>query len=375
MCARPSSDALVELRAATLSEPSISVILPNYNHAQYITRAIVALAEQRPPPFEILVIDDASNDNSRKIIEALAGRFPIVSLINNTVNRGVAIRSQQGFEAAQQEYVYFAASDDAVLPGFFRLALDCLKQFPQAGLFCGEAILIDGEFGRVIGKRPVVRPRLRCGYITPERTHGLLARSDNWILTGSAIIRRTALVEAGKFHSQLGSFADGFLTRKIALSHGFCFAPEVVSVWRIFPKGVSRSAALTEEKANRVLTRIPQYIQNDPVFPDWYADKFRDRWRFAAARLALKANPIHRDVLLTIGARRPRDAHLIELIMNLPIPTALKRFCVLCWLAIRFRPTAFGQLAINSFLRAFERRSWTARRLSAYLGDSARETH
>ena len=206
-------------------EPSLSVILPNYNHARYITRAIIALAEQDCPPTEILVLDDASTDNSREVVEALAGRFPIVSLIANTENKGVAFRSQQGLEAARGQYIYFAASDDLVLPGFFRVALNALKQFPQAGLFCGETILLDGESERIIGRRPSVRPRFTRGQITPERTSRLLAYSDNWIVTGSAILKRSAVLEAGGFNLRLGSFADGFMVRKIALTYGFCFAP------------------------------------------------------------------------------------------------------------------------------------------------------
>jgi glycosyltransferase involved in cell wall biosynthesis len=352
--------------------PSLSVILPNYNHAHYIARAIEALAEQQPAPSEILVIDDASSDNSRDVIEAAAALLPTVSLIANAENKGVAVRSQQGLEAARGRYVYFAASDDLVLPGFFRLALDCLERIPQAGLCCGEAILIDGDTGSVMGVRPGVRPLLTCGYLSPEQTRRLLARSDNWILTGSAVLRRAALVEAGRFNPRLGSFADGFLVRKIALRHGFCFAPEPVSIWRIFPTGVSRTVALADEKAKAFLVQIPRYIESDPAFPDWYADKFRDRWRFAAARLALETDPIRRDVLLSMGAQRPLDDRLIKLIMNLPLPVRLLKLCVLIWLSVRLRPTDLSRLALTSLVRALEKRSWTPGSLSAYISRGER---
>lgn len=357
--------------SVTASAPSLSVILPNYNHAQYIARAIAALAEQNPAPAEILVIDDASTDNSRDVIAAAADRFPIVTLIANAENKGVAFRSQQGLEAARGQYVYFAASDDLVLPGFFRLAFDSLAQFPQAGLFCGEAILVDGQTGRTMGTRPAVRPRLSSGYLSPQQIRHRLARSDNWILTGSAVLRRAALIEAGQFDERLGSFADGFLVRKIALTHGFCFAPQAVSIWRIFPQGVSRSVALAENNAREFLVRIPQYIESDPVFPDWYADKFRARWRFGAARLALQSDPIGRDVLLSMGARQPLDARLIEMAMKLPLPTAFTKWLILCWLTFRFHPTGFARLTMTSLLRALEPRRWTTARLSAYINRGA----
>ena len=111
------------------------------------------------------------------------------------------------------------------MPGFFVRALDLLERHPAAGLFCGEALLVDGVTDRPIGVRPPVRPLRRAGFVDPARTRALLARIDNWILTGSAVFRRDAVVALGGFDARLGSFADGYLARKVALTHGFCFAP------------------------------------------------------------------------------------------------------------------------------------------------------
>ena len=135
--------------------------------------------------------------------------------------------------------------------------------------------------------RLLVRPLRRAGFVDPAGTRALLARIDNWILTGSAVFRRDAVVALGGFDARLGSFADGYLARKIALTHGFCFAPEVVATWCMYRESVSRQTALEVAKAREMLALLP-WIAADPAFPAWYATAFVRRWRFAAARLALE---------------------------------------------------------------------------------------
>ncbi len=209
---------------------------------------------------------------------------------------------QRGLEAARGKYVYFAASDDWIFPGFFALALRRLEADPDSGLFCGEAMLIDGRSNRPFAVRPAVRPRMRAGRIDAAGTQDLLRSTDNWILTGSAIFRRDCVTWAGGFDARLGSFADGFIARKVALKYGFLFEPEIVASWVVFPDSVSRMTALDLQRTKYILDVVPTLIAADPGFPPWYADAFRDRWRFAACRLALQADPIERSVVLELGA-------------------------------------------------------------------------
>ena len=133
---------------------------------------------------------------------------------------------------------------------------------------------------------------MRAGRIEAAGAQDLLRSTDNWILTGSAIFRRDCVIWAGGFDARLGSFADGFIARKVALKYGFLFEPEIVASWVVFPDSVSRKTALDLQRTKYILDVVPTLIAADPGFPSWYADAFRDRWRFAACRLALQADPI-----------------------------------------------------------------------------------
>src|SRR4029450_4658824 len=73
------------------------------------------------------------------------------------------VRRARGIALASGDYVSFPAADDWVMPGFFALALEMLDRYPQAGLFCGDTILVEGESDRCRGYRPVVKPFYRAG--------------------------------------------------------------------------------------------------------------------------------------------------------------------------------------------------------------------
>jgi hypothetical protein len=245
--------------------PALSVVLPNYNHADVLPRALDALIAQDRAADEIVIVDDGSTDDSLAVIARYAALHPAIRVLANTHNHGVIPALQRGLAAAGGTYVYLAASDDWVLPGFFSRALAMLEAHPRAGLFCADAVLIDADTGQLAGYRPIARPLPRAGEIGPAGTVELLRRIDNWILTGSAVFRRQALVAAGGLDARLGTLADGMLARKMALTHGFCYAPVPAATWCVSRTGMSRLTALTQ--GEEMLRIVPPIRSSPPGMP------------------------------------------------------------------------------------------------------------
>jgi glycosyltransferase involved in cell wall biosynthesis len=324
--------------------PTLSAILPNYNHGRLLPRAIAALLAQERPPDEIIVIDDGSSDDSRAIIERIAARNPSVRVLLNETNRGAIPTLNRGLDAAKGNYVYMAAADDWVLPGFFKLALDTLATNPDAGLFCGESVLVDSTINRPFAIRPAVRPAHRSRFVSAAQAVQLLKRCDNWILTGSSVFRRECVARAGSLDQSLGSFADGIMARKIALTHGFFFVPQVVACWAVQPASYSRRTALNLDQARHFLNVIPARLAQDPAFPAWYPALFAKRWRFATSRLALEAAPFDYALITAMGARFPLDLVALKTIWAMP-SDRLARLATLAWLWLRLRPTSLLGLA------------------------------
>ena len=129
-------------------------MLPNYNHACYLPSALDALLSQDRTADEIIVIDDGSTDDSKHVIAHYAAKFVSVRLLANEKNIGVIATLSRGLYEARGHYIYFGAADDFVMPGFFAAAIKMLGANSQAGLFFGDAILVNGHTGRMLGVRP-----------------------------------------------------------------------------------------------------------------------------------------------------------------------------------------------------------------------------
>lgn len=338
-------------RAATTSDadPTLSVVLPNYNHSLYLPRALDALLLQDRPADEIIVVDDCSTDLSTNVVREYAGKYPSIRLIESAKNFGVIAALSRGLCEARGQYVYFGAADDFVLPGFFAMAIDMLQANPHAGLFFGDAILADGYTGRTLGARPPVRPQLRAGCIAASEVAALLRRNDNFIVTGAAVFRRDAVATAGGFDEELSSFADGYLVRKITLRRGFCYAPRTVLTWCIFPDSVSRQISTQSARAQDILEKIEMRLAADTDFPSWYPNAFRRRWRFATSRLAVEDNPINLQLLMNMGVQNAIDRTVLNSMTKVFGQNA--RLPILGWLWLQFRPFSLTGLATTALAR------------------------
>jgi glycosyltransferase involved in cell wall biosynthesis len=326
---------------------SVTAVVPNYNHAHLLPEAIGCLMAQTHPFDEIIVVDDGSTDDSIAVIEALASRHKPLRLVRHTVNRGAIAAMNTGLHAAAGSHVHFAAADDRFRPGLVAETASLLQQHPGAAFACGEAVLTHRITGMRLGPRPAVRPSSRAGLVSPAATLALLARIDNFVVSAATLFRRQPLLDRGGFDPTLGSFADGFMVRRLALAHGFCFTPTVLAEWRVDDSGYSRRQARDAGLALVLLSRALRAIAADPVFPAWYGPLFERRWRFAVARLGVMAEPIDTNTLRAISP--PAIASMLSLIQL--VPAAMQRLLLLTALTLHFRPTSLTGLVTTALAR------------------------
>jgi glycosyltransferase involved in cell wall biosynthesis len=120
-----------------------SVIVPNYNHAQSLPLCLEAIKKQTYAPLEIIVVDDASTDDSVRIAES-AG----VTVISNGRNEGPSVTRNRGAELASGEILFFVDSDGALAPDAVANAVALLEANPDLGAVCGiddaEPLIKDG---------------------------------------------------------------------------------------------------------------------------------------------------------------------------------------------------------------------------------------
>jgi glycosyltransferase involved in cell wall biosynthesis len=92
---------------------SVSVIIPNYNHALYLEQRIESVLNQTFQDFEIILLDDCSTDNSREIIEQYKNNPKFTHVVFNKTNSGSPFKQwEKGLELAKGDYIWIAESDD-----------------------------------------------------------------------------------------------------------------------------------------------------------------------------------------------------------------------------------------------------------------------
>ena len=111
---------------------AVSVIIPNYNHAKYLSQRIESVLHQTFQNFEIILLDDCSTDNSRAIIENYRNEKRISHIVYNEVNTGSTFKQwRRGLELARGQFIWIAESDDYAHPAFLETLIKPFYRYPD----------------------------------------------------------------------------------------------------------------------------------------------------------------------------------------------------------------------------------------------------
>lgn len=312
----PPADAVAGTEAGPCSEnraasrPTLSVLMPNYNHARYLAEAIRGIASQSRPPDEFLILDDASTDNSLEVIAPFLEQFPFIRLIRHERNQGVIVASQRLFAEARGDYVFAAAADDIRLPGFFELALHWAARFPQAGLAFGIVHIVD-HAGHLLCRGEASRWRKPL-YASPEQflREYLEVERPSQSTCAATIYRRDAIQEVGGYRAELGSWADTFAFRAIGLKYGVCYlAAELVHA-RELPSGFHQRCHSDPRASLEMIARAADLMRSAEFrdrFPPVHVRRWRRAYRWQVIRdyfLGPEAPGAQRPTFFIRNARR-----------------------------------------------------------------------
>lgn len=248
-----------------MRKPTLSVIMPNYNHAKYVGEALEAILSQSYRPMEVIVVDDASTDNSVEIIQEFVKQNRNLRLIVNEKNIGVEGSVEKLLNLAGGDYVFAIAADDKILPGFFEKSMEILERFPKAGLCCVDPVFIDND-GNTIGEDEFCLSD-KPNYFTPEEMILLLRKKLFSIGGNNVIIKRSALTEAGNFVHELRWYSDLFAVLVVAFRYGMCYIPERMVVKRIDPKQYSSNPMSDRKVHSETLENLLRLLHS-PAYSD-----------------------------------------------------------------------------------------------------------
>jgi glycosyltransferase involved in cell wall biosynthesis len=182
---------------------NISVVIPLYNKREYVSRAVLSVVRQTYQPYEIIIVDDGSTDDSADIVERMGVQN--LRLIRQN-NAGVSAARNRGIKEANSPWIAFLDSDDEWMPDFLEQIYDMNKQYPEHEVFATS--YYQGDY---LGKTSEVILR----NIPFESIYGVLdnyfevaATSAPPLCSTTVCIKKAALLEIGGFPKGIATGED-----------------------------------------------------------------------------------------------------------------------------------------------------------------------
>ena len=189
-----------------------SVIIPLYNKAPYIAKAIESVLGQTYRDFEVIVIDDGSTDQSLEVAKTFENKS--ITIISQP-NSGVSTARNNGVKLAKHPYICFLDADDWWHPTFLEEMKRLITDFPDAGIYGSGYYIVKNGKERIA---PIGVPQgFERGIIDYCEVYAKTLCMPIW--TGAVIVPKNIFDEEGGFKSQLKLGEDFDLWIRIALKH------------------------------------------------------------------------------------------------------------------------------------------------------------
>ncbi|MBW2660900.1 MAG: glycosyltransferase [Deltaproteobacteria bacterium] len=201
--------------------------MPTYNCAKYIPEAIDSVLNQGCNDLELIIVDDGSTDDTRKVISSYVGRKCVTYICQH--NQGVSAARNRGIQAAKGCYIAFLDSDDLWLPNKLEKQLAFFDRYPEVGFlvsdeeyFSGDSVLFESYLSHSLlkAKLPDTPSKLRFP-LTLLFTH-------SFVSTSSVIVTRECINKAGFFDESLNIVEDRDMWIRLAMISPMGLIPEVL---------------------------------------------------------------------------------------------------------------------------------------------------
>lgn len=206
----------------------VSVLMLSYNHERFIAQAIESVLNQTFHDLELVIIDDASKDGSRGIIESYQKNDCRVKAFFHLENQGIARTANEALKAATGQYLSFIGSDDLWVPTKLEKQLKTLTSHENT-IVWSEGTIIDAD-GASTGQT-FTDFNARGDKPTSGRIYHEII-NDNYIFVQSILLKRE-FADGLWFNQDLKYLCDYQFVVDLAYNHDFFFIPEPLAKYRI----------------------------------------------------------------------------------------------------------------------------------------------
>lgn len=216
--------------------PLVTVIIPTYNHSQFVGQAINSVLEQTMDDLELIVVDDGSTDDTKNVVSAIDD--PRIRY-HHQENQGLASTRNTGLRLARGKYIGFLDADDYWLPGKLASQINLLEANTRLGLVYGGYYVVDENGTRIATRRPRI--------VHNDTLAELIL--DNYV-TGSAttsVVRAEVFEQVGSFNQSLKACEDWDMWLRVAAVYSLGAVNDIVACIRVHGNNMTSNAALMDK--------------------------------------------------------------------------------------------------------------------------------
>lgn len=254
--------------------PAVTVIIPNYNHASFLKERIDSVLAQSFTDFEVIILDDASTDNSREIIEPYRNSPFVKEILYNNFNTGLPYSQwQKALASADGKWIWIAESDDKADPSFLEKIMQLQQLYPDAALlYCDSRMIIENSTTPPVLYSAIKNKELNTDkWSKTYKAEGVneIKEALQWKCTinnvSAALFRKDVLAETMPAVKNYRYHGDWVLYLHLALKYKIAYTPEVLNTYREHSANHSKSLGFQKESKKEHFRILDFLLQAENV--------------------------------------------------------------------------------------------------------------
>lgn len=256
--------------------PELSIVLPSYNRAHILPRAVASVLAQTVRDLELIVVDDGSKDETASVVAAIED--PRLVYLRSAENNGGNWARNRGIEAARAPIISFLDSDDEFLPHKAEAVLAFFASHPEIHVLLDSFIARNETRGRVEERTRRNKPSLDRETFRTAILTGKVNKP-----TPAISARRQALLEVGMFDESLRRSQDMDLLLRLSRRHGCATIDQILWRKHWVNDAISAERNTFLEGLLAICDRHPDYVSNPTYRKGLHRDVARHFAELAAA--------------------------------------------------------------------------------------------
>jgi glycosyltransferase involved in cell wall biosynthesis len=284
-----------------MNTPKVSIVLPNYNYARYLDERIQSVLNQTYQDFELIILDDASTDDSLKVIDRYSKHKNVSTHFFQVNSKTTYKRWNDGANMAKGEYLMFAGADDSCDPSLLEKLVGILDSNPTVGLAYSQSWFMDESGTNLFTMKRYTdildSHRWISSFIDSGESELLYMSIENTIFNASSVlIRRSKFLEHGGFDTKYRLASDWLLWFKILADSDIGFVCEPLNNFRHHNKTVRKVDGKGIKDMQEIFDIVSELIQS-PHLNEMVIDRLKDRVARRFIEHLVKRDCLSKDLL------------------------------------------------------------------------------